>query len=136
MSNLGIVSLTMTLAGRLNPANASKEMASLPLGLRLRYRRPFFTGFLQNIQEVMMFRFDSWLLNVTWRILIVIREFFLKKDRYERFFSNNYHRNCYNFRGVLFLYWWSMRDIKLWREKNGNSKNKRKGRKKSIGFNF
>ena len=32
MSNLGIVSLTMTLAGRLNPANASKEMARLTFG--------------------------------------------------------------------------------------------------------
>ena len=36
MSNLGIVSLTMTLAGRLNPANASKEMAKLTFGLHLR----------------------------------------------------------------------------------------------------
>ncbi|MDA9719052.1 YbfB/YjiJ family MFS transporter, partial [Betaproteobacteria bacterium] len=35
MSNLGIVSLTMTLAGRLNPANASKEMARLTFGFAL-----------------------------------------------------------------------------------------------------
>ena len=44
------------------------------------------------------------------------------------------------FGGVLFLYWWSMRDIKLWREKKRQQQEqketKRQGRKKSIGFNF
>ena len=47
MSNLGIVSLTMTLAGRLNPANASKEMARLTFGFALALIiGPFFTGVL------------------------------------------------------------------------------------------
>ena len=43
------------------------------------------------------------------------------------------------FGGVLFLYWWSMRDIKLWREKKRQQqqqKQKDKEGKKSIGFNF
>ena len=41
------------------------------------------------------------------------------------------------FGGVLFLYWWSMRDIKLWRgKKTATARTKRQGRKKSIGFNF
>ena len=35
MSNLGIVSLTMTLAGRINSNNSSKEMAKLTFFLRL-----------------------------------------------------------------------------------------------------
>ena len=33
------------------------------------------------------------------------------------------------FGGVLFLYWWSMRDIKLWREKTATEKQKDKEEK-------
>ena len=39
------------------------------------------------------------------------------------------------FGGVLFLYWWSMRDIKLWREKSGNSKNKKKKKTRKEKIN-
>ena len=36
------------------------------------------------------------------------------------------------FGGVLFLYWWSMRDIKLWREKRGTARKEKKDRKEKI----
>ena len=83
MSNLGIVSLTMTLAGRLNPANASKEMAKLTFGFALALIvGPFFTGVLAEYSG----SYDAPILIVgclmlLGGILIVIREFFLKKDK-------------------------------------------------------
>ena len=83
MSNLGIVSLTMTLAGRLNPANASKEMARLTFGFALALIvGPFFTGVLAEYSG----SYDvpiliAGCLMLLSGILIVIREFFLKKDK-------------------------------------------------------
>ena len=83
MSNLGIVSLTMTLAGRLNPANASKEMARLTFGFALALIiGPFFTGVVAEYSG----SYDvpiliAGCLMLLGGILIVIREFFLKKDK-------------------------------------------------------
>ena len=50
MSNLGIVSLTMTLAGRINPNNSSKEMEKLTFSFALALIiGPFFTGNLAEL---------------------------------------------------------------------------------------
>ncbi len=82
MSNLGIVSLTMTLAGRLNPTNASKEMARLTFGFALALIiGPFFTGILAEYSG----SYDVPILIVgclmlLGGILIVIREFVLKRE--------------------------------------------------------
>ena len=83
MSNLGIVSLTMTLAGRLNPANSSKEMARLTFGFALALIvGPFFTGVVAEYSG----SYDvpiliAGCLMLLGGMLIVIREFFLKKDK-------------------------------------------------------
>ena len=50
LSNLGIVSLSMTLAGRINSNNSSKEMAKLTFSFAIALIiGPFFTGNLAEL---------------------------------------------------------------------------------------
>ena len=82
MSNLGIVSLTMTLAGRLNPTNASKEMARLTFGFALALIiGPFFTGVLAEYSgSYVVPILIAGCLMLLGGILIFIREFLLKRE--------------------------------------------------------
>ena len=83
MSNLGIVSLTMTLAGRLNPANASKEMARLTFGFALALIiGPFLTGVLAEYfrsYDIPILLTGG--LMVVGAMLMVVREYFLKRGK-------------------------------------------------------